>query len=316
MARIGTVIREVYRRPGADLLPAHLADRYGIRVTATTKLDGGVFRVDHREGPAWVARLFLTGRPLARTEGDAEILRFLARRGFPAERCAHPEPVSTLEGRAVLVTEHVAGRRPASTPATRRQLGELLGRIHSLPTEPGATERPAGSLHHLPDYEGLPERDLAAAAALLADLEGRVPAEYREVHESLQGLLANGDGGTGLPESFIHPDPVVGNVIATTDGPVLIDWTGAGRGPRLAALASLLSAVGPRHVGEVMAGYLGHGDLTAEELDRLEGVLWIRPLWLACWRCWLAVVSSKVEGAFVPDGQRVAAIARRVRASA
>ncbi len=32
MPRIGTVIRDVYRRPGADALPAHLEDRYGIRV--------------------------------------------------------------------------------------------------------------------------------------------------------------------------------------------------------------------------------------------------------------------------------------------
>ena len=35
MARIGTVIREVYHRPGGDARPAHLEDRYGIRVTGT-----------------------------------------------------------------------------------------------------------------------------------------------------------------------------------------------------------------------------------------------------------------------------------------
>ena len=41
MARIGTVIREVYHRPGAVALPAHLEDHYGIRVTGTAKVHQG-----------------------------------------------------------------------------------------------------------------------------------------------------------------------------------------------------------------------------------------------------------------------------------
>jgi hypothetical protein len=50
------------------------------------------------------------------------------------------------------------------------------------------------------------------------------------------------------------------------------------------------------------------------ELDRVEGVLWIRPLWLAAWQCWLAVVSAKVT--HVPDGRRIAAVAASVRQAA
>lgn len=53
--------------------------------------------------------------------------------------------------------------------------------------------------------------------------------------------------------------------------------------------------------------------LTPDEIDRLEGVLWIRALWLAAWRCWLAVVSPRVDSAYLPDAARIAAIARRVR---
>jgi hypothetical protein len=49
--------------------------------------------------------------------------------------------------------------------------------------------------------------------------------------------------------------------------------------------------------------------------DRLEGVLWIRPLWLAAWQCWLAVVSPKVSRVFVPDPDYIAALAREVRGS-
>jgi hypothetical protein len=107
MPRIGTVIREVYHRPGASALPAHLEDHYGIRVTATARLAEGVFRVDHDAGPPWVARMMVASRPLARTEQDAGVLRFLERQGFPAERCAHASPVTELGGRAVLITGYL-----------------------------------------------------------------------------------------------------------------------------------------------------------------------------------------------------------------
>ena len=170
MPRIGTVIRDVYRRPGGEALPAHLEHRYGIRVAAATKIVAGVYRVRQQDGPTWVARLFLIGRPVARAEEDAEVLRFLQRCGVPAERCAHPEPVSWLDGRAVLVTAYVEGSSLPQTPAARRDLGDMLGRLQALPTEPGPTERAAGSLHHLPDFEGYPSQDLAAAAALLATM--------------------------------------------------------------------------------------------------------------------------------------------------
>jgi Ser/Thr protein kinase RdoA (MazF antagonist) len=315
MPRIGTVIRDVYRRPGADALPAHLEDRYGIRIAAMTKIVAGVFRVERADGPPWVARMSLTSRPLARTEEDAEVLRYLERRGFPAERCAHPEPVSTLDGRAILVTGYLPGKRPSGSPAVWRKIGDLLGRLHTLPTEPGPSRRPAGSLHHLPQYEGGPDEDLAAAHALLADLDGRVPAEHKQLYELITELLPEGDDATGLPEAFVHPDPVRNNVIVTPAGPVLVDWAGAGTGPRLASLAALLHSAGPRHAADALAGYRGHTDLTAGELDRLEGVLWTRILWLSAWQCWLACVSASVHEGFVPRREYITALAAAVRAA-
>jgi Ser/Thr protein kinase RdoA (MazF antagonist) len=297
------------------MLPAHLERKYGIRVEATTKLDAGVIKVSHDSGPPWVARLFVVGRPIERADQDAQVLRFLDAKGVAAERIAHPDPVSALDGRAVLVTEFVDGRRWSSTPAARRKLGDMLGRVHALVPEPGPTDRPSGSLHHLPDYEGYPSQDLAAAAALLADLEGRVPPEHEKTYDALLELLPKGDGCQGLPESFVHPDPANSNVFSTPAGLVLVDWTGAGRGPRLASLAVLLMSVEPEHVPDVLAGYGAHVKLSPEEVDRVEGALWIRPLWLACWRCWLACVSSKVNKAFVPSEARIRSLAAATRAS-
>ena len=307
------MVRDVYRRPGAGAVPQHLEGQYGVRVAATAKLDAGVYKVELVDGRTWVARLFVIGRSAARAEEDAEVLRFLDRHEFPAERCAHPEPVSTLDGRAVLVTGHVEGKGVRGTPASRRQLGELLGRLHVLPTEPGPTQRPAGSLHHLPQYEGYPSQDLAAAHAMLADLDGRVPPKHQQTYDALQELLPKGDDGDGLPQALVHPDPAPSNLIAGPTGAVLIDWTGAGQGPRLASLAVLLASAGPEHIADVLAGYRAHVTLTAEELDRLEGVLWVRALWLAAWQCWLAVVSPKVTKAYVPHPERITAIAARTR---
>ena len=314
MPRIGTVIREVYHRPGASALPAHLEEHYGVRVTATARLAEGVLRVDHDAGPPWVARMMLTSRPLARTEQDAGVLRFLERQRFPAERCAHASPVTELGGRAVLVTGYLPGKHVPGSPAAWRRLGGLLGRLHTLPAEPGPAQRPAGSLHHLPQYEGGPCADLAAAAALLADLDGRVPAEHRQLYELITELLPEGDDAKGLPEAFIHPDPVRNNVVATPSGPVFVDWAGAGTGPRLASLAGLLHSAGPRHAPAALAGYREHIELTSGELGRLEGVLWIRILWLSAWQCWLACVSARVHQGFFPRREYITALATVIRA--
>ena len=318
MPRIGSVIRDVYRRPGEEDLPGHLERQYGIEVTGVTKLAAGVLRVDRRDGLPWVARMHLIARPAERARRDAQVLRFVERQRCAAERCVVSDPVSELGGRAVLVTEFVAGRPWPASPAADCELGDYVGRLHALRTdgpepEDAAARRRAGSLHHLPDYEGGPEQDLAAAAAMLTDVEDRVPAEHAATHAALRALLPRGDDCRGLPETFVHPDAARVNVLTAGGGPVLMDWTGAGTGPRLASLAVLLHSAGPGGAAEVLRGYGRHQQLTAEELDRLEGVLWIRPLWLAAWRCWLACVSGRVNRAQVPDAADISALAAAVR---
>jgi len=312
MRRIGYQIRDVYNRPHEDELAGHLERGYGIRATAT-RLGAGTVRIDHPAGPPWVARLFIKDRPLERARDDAACLAFLEQVGFPAERIAHAVPVTELGEQAVLVTLFESGTRPANTPATRRKLGSTIGKLATLPLDSGAPLRRAGSLHHLASFEGSPSQDIAAARGLLEDLAGRVPPAYRHVHDVLLELIPRADGGEGLPEALIHPDPVRSNALATADGLRLIDWTGAGRGPRAASLAALLDAMGPRNAPDVIAGYQGYVTLTDEELDRLEGMLWIRPLWMACWNLWLSSVSKTVNRASIPEAERIRAIATSVR---
>jgi hypothetical protein len=136
----GNLIRFGSPMPGrpAERLRAHLQTRYGITVDAITELDLGVWRVRRADGPDWVARWFPARRPPEAVARDSAILRYLAAREFPAERCAADEPVSVVGGRCVLVTGWAdpvprQQRRDAIRAAGGlRHLGGLLGRLHTL----------------------------------------------------------------------------------------------------------------------------------------------------------------------------------------
>jgi len=152
-------------------LRAHLVDRYGIRVQAMLTLDQDVILMRRSDGPNWVARVFPESRPAKEVAGDAEILNWLAGVGYQAERCATPEPVSDLDGCAVLVTEAVASvaradrRKAIKDAGGLRRLGELLAELATLSVPPGAPSRPGGAWHHI--ASGGPAAEIEALAALL-----------------------------------------------------------------------------------------------------------------------------------------------------
>jgi Ser/Thr protein kinase RdoA (MazF antagonist) len=272
-------------------LQAHLETRYGIEVLGLSELDAGVFRVERPHGPAWVARRFPALRSVEAVAADAAILRFLAEHDYPAERTATTEPLSVLDGQAVLVTEYVdpvprAQRRAAVRDAGGlRRLGELLGRLHTLPEGPEALSRPGGAWHHLAD--GGPRAEIDAAGTLLTRTDGFVAADQRRLYDALRAEVDTLDDGAGLPQALVHPDFVLANVVVSPDqGMVLVDWAGAGRGPRVWPLAWLLFAEGAkdlRRIDLIAAGYRRHVDLEPEELSRLEALARVRWVILKSW---------------------------------
>jgi Ser/Thr protein kinase RdoA (MazF antagonist) len=278
-------------RSGTERLPSHLEERYGIQVVRVAELDVGVYRIDRRDGPGWVARLFPRARPVAAAEEDGAVLRFLAGHDFPAERPAAAEAVSVLEGQGLLVTEQVSSVPRSERSQTirdlggLRRLGEMLGRLHTLPGGADAVGRDGGGWHHLTD--GGPHDEITAARGLLADAEDLVPAGERPLYDSLRGELDALDDCAGLPAALVHPDFVLANVIASPDrGMVVVDWTGAGRGPRLWSLAFLLFAEGAknlRRVDLVSAGYRRHVRPEPEELSRLAPAARARAVVLQTW---------------------------------
>jgi Ser/Thr protein kinase RdoA (MazF antagonist) len=287
---------ERYALRGMQGLARHLERRYGIDVTARANLDNGVVRISHAAGE-WVARVFPAVRPIDAVADDAEILRMLAERGIPAERCAHDEPVSELDGQGVLVTEWIRGANARNdvSGATLSDLGELLGRVHALPIDGVAMSRRGGSWHHLAAGGGGRDADIAALEPLLAAASSRVAPDDREIFDGVCTALHEIEDGNGLPSTFIHPDPGGANAIAADDGRLaLIDWTGAGEGPRVTSFGTLVAgALQPnpgappsrdlRRVDAIVAGYRGHVQLTSEELDRLPGALTAFGVVLNCW---------------------------------
>ena len=93
---------------------------------------------------------------------------------------------------------------------------------------------------------------------------------------TIRTAVAAADGGDGLPEAFVHPDPVPKNVIFTAEGPVLVDWTSAGRGPRLPSMTLVLRS-GWAAV-PFLKGYARMVSLTDDERDRLPELLFSRQL--------------------------------------
>jgi Ser/Thr protein kinase RdoA (MazF antagonist) len=265
-------------------LRTHLVSSYGADIDQVSRLDSGVYRVHRHAETDWVARMFGAPRTLADVEGDAAILQLLEQAGFPAERCVADGPVTAFDEQTVIVTEWVEGERASSSGKVYAWLGGMLGRLHS---RPATTLRVGGGWHHLVPRGG-PDDELAAALEVITVLGRHVPAGEGEAFEQLVTELDSTDTCTDLPQCFSHPDFVPANAITTPgdDRPTIVDWTNAGRGPRLWSLGFLLWAAGaqsPKLVDLAMSRYARSCELTDAEWDRLPAAIRARPLMIDVW---------------------------------
>jgi Phosphotransferase enzyme family len=284
-----------------DALTAHLEAQYGIQITSLASIDDdpktrplgswpghypATLLLRRKGGSPWIARIFSSpADQVSRVEGDADILRFLAANDFPAERVATQEPVSVFNGSGVIVTEFVEGGRPDAS-AIQHELGSLLGRLHRLPAAGGAVARAGGSDESGGgQHVGRPKEDLAAAMSFLVSVEGAVAPDGREAFELLRDRVENADDAEGLPEALTHGNYHAWSAVGRPGNLVITGWAGSGRGPRLPALAWLLTTAAEADltlVDAVVRGYTEHVKLTDEEIERLPKVLQMKPLWLAC----------------------------------
>lgn len=204
-----------FRQTGIGALPAHLAATYGIDVDGIASLEphgDGVIRVDRRDGPPWIARVFASSRPREYAEGDVGLLRHLEEQGFPAERCAHPEPVSIHEGQTIVVTEFVDGQMLPRDAAGQGAAAEMLGRLHALPVPPDMRE--GGAM----GAEGRPSRELETCRYMLDLVQADVTSRHRAAYDKLRAAIDRADGCDGLPEAVTHSNMWPGEVVVTPTG--------------------------------------------------------------------------------------------------
>ena len=312
-----------------ERLVTHLRNYYGIDVVGATKTGqhhDHVFRVDRRDGDPWIARVFSASRPRARVEGDAAILRFLERHDYPSERLATEDGVSAFDDSTVLVTRFVpGGPLPMAVGHEGSEkfaiMGDLLGRLHTLPFDESVS-RPGGASGDDPSYEGSPRQDLMAALAFLDAVDTKVAPAERERFEWLRDQVRSADDGQGLPEALLHgnllhaPD----HVILGEQGPVAINWKSAGRGPRLVDFAWLMWGTWGKAdwIDLAVGAYRKHVELTDDELDRLEAVMYVRPLYLGGFSYRRDLVNGRQAGQEVwgfANPEHIGAIAAATRAA-
>jgi len=320
----------MHHEPVAERLLAHLRDCYGIDPVAATKVSVHktyVFRIDRSDGDPWIARAFPPARPRAGVEGDAAILRFLERHDFPAERLAVDDAVSDFDGSAVLVTRLVEGVPLPDGAEKFAIMGDLLGRLHALPLDESVS-RAGGASGEDPSRQGGPRQDVLAALSFLDAVDTKVAAADRQRFEQLRDQVRSADDGHGLPEGLLHgnllhaPD----HAVVSGQGPVAINWKASGRGPRLADFAYLIWGTGhwspsrltnEECIDAVVNAYRRHVELTDEELDRLEAVMYIRPLYLVCFGYRRALANGLVfdEWGFIEPPEYFSSTAAATRAA-
>jgi hypothetical protein len=249
-----------------------VAESLGRPLSLDSVLDVDVYRLRPADGgPDLVARAFGTGVEAATVHAAARVLTALAGTPFPAERCAGDSPVLPLgDGLHLLVTEYV---EPTPAPRPGFLLAWCAGLLARLATRSAADLPSGGGWHRL----GATPSDEIDEALRLGGQIGPSAGE-------LVDTLAAADDGTGLPEALIHADLTPPNAVPRGDQPpVIIDWIGTGRGPRVWPLAFLLFTAGPRGARRGLDRYARSISLSEEELRRLPGMLIARPLALDLW---------------------------------
>lgn len=121
----------------------------------------------------------------------------------------------------------------------------------------------------------------------LVSVEDAIASEGRDGFELLRDRVENADDAEGLPEALTHGNYFSWSAVGTPGNLVIVGWAGSGRGPRLPALAWLLTSAAEADltlVDAAMRGYSEHVQLTEEEIQRLPAILNMKPLHLACFQ--------------------------------
>ncbi|WP_327359658.1 aminoglycoside phosphotransferase family protein [Streptomyces sp. NBC_01304] len=144
---------------------------------------------------------------------EVRVARWLADNNVPAVRLVDVTQPAVITGRPVTFWQEL----PDHEHGTPADVARLLLTLHSLPA-------PDINLGYLDPFVRIPER-LDAATTLSAD-----DAEWlRQLHQDL--VCAWAERPAGLPESAVHGDAWPGNLVRTSQGPLMMDLERFSIGP-------------------------------------------------------------------------------------
>lgn len=271
--------------PPIDAVVRHVSTTYDVTPAAVAQLDSA-WRLDFADPDrrSWVVRVSRRERPIEEVEADVKIMRYLESFEFAAERVAVPEPVSSFDGHAVLVTEFIDGTPSDHSLDTAIALAGYSARLGALPppADDIAVRHNAGPYAYRPEAE--PGTQLDHARFLLEVISDDVPDEHRATHEQLQVAIADAVDLDDLPQALVHPDLRRHNAIRSGLELGVFDWAGVGIGPRIMPLGAILALEIPdgadleTDVAAVVAAYTKHVAITQDEMDRMAAAITRRPL--------------------------------------
>ena len=284
---------------GQQKLTDFLESSFGSTITSMVALDTAVFRVDWRDRASSVARVFPRCRPVAEVQHDQAVLLALAR--WQEVEDPVDQGVGRIGEETVWLTRFSDGKPRGLTEDDALAVGDLVGRLHALPDTP-PFDRIAGAWHAVSPAGGTRRDDLATLAELLEDARSLGGHADRAAFDSVIAEIRAIDHCEDLPRGFSHVDPYQPNLLWRGDSPMLVNWAGAGRAPRITMLPLLPHARDPGWVDAFCRAYRRHIELDMAELERLPDALRSHSVVIDAW-----------TAVFVRD--RVNDIAKRVQAN-
>ncbi len=313
-----------------ETITTHLQERCSLTVVDVASVDQDVFTVTTKETDRpLVARIFCQPGVDGYIHDLAQLLTHLREHGFPAEECSELWPVSKFQDidGCVMLTKFASGVAPPRNKETFYRLGKLMGKLHNIPIPDKLANHRAGGWHHVTLPGGITDECAAVLGMMEKFGTGKPDSENVRHISKLREALTEVHTACldELPLSLVHPDLVPSNIIAEAgtgqyDKWTVVDWAGAGVGPRMPALGFLLAVAASRGtfglVNIVMKGYMESGArLEPVELGQcLPICMYERILILRCWEVAMGRTEPEVVATELPSLLRTAQeVARRTR---
>ncbi|CAD5374309.1 Stress response kinase A [Rubrivivax sp. A210] len=272
------------------------------RVLQLNSYENRVFQVFLEDGGAVVAKFYRPGR-----WSEAQIVE---EHGFALELAAAEVPVVpplalvdavtgvsglrlcgepptlaclSLQGHAHRYTAALrcAGREPElDDPATLRQIGRFIGRLHAV-----GRQRPFEHRHRLdPHVDGPRAQALLLDGGYVSDAER--PAWQQACERALAAVIAAFDAVRGLATLRLHGDCHIGNVLWRDSGPHIVDLDDAMQGPAVQDLWMLVSgdpSTMAQQLNTLLEGYEQFCDFDDRERALIEPLRTLRMLRHSAW---------------------------------